>query len=107
MSSLSTQILVIGGGATGLGQGTTGRYHGVLHSGGRYVISDPKSAKECASENVLLRKIIPHAIEDTGGLFVATPSDPIEYQEIKLANLDVFDQRRYGSTQLVFYERTD
>jgi glycerol-3-phosphate dehydrogenase len=102
MTSLSTQILVIGGGATGLGiaweaslrglkvvliekgdigQGTTGRYHGVLHSGGRYVISDPKSAKECASENVLLRKIIPHAIEDTGGLFVATPSDPIEYPD--------------------------
>ena len=33
--------------------------------------------------------------------------DPIEYQEIQLANLDAFDQRRYGSTQLVFYERTD
>jgi glycerol-3-phosphate dehydrogenase len=102
MTSLSTQILVIGGGATGLGiaweaslrglkvvlieqgdigQGTTGRYHGVLHSGGRYVITDPQSARECASENALLRKIIPHAIEDTGGLFVATPSDPIEYPD--------------------------
>ncbi len=33
--------------------------------------------------------------------------DPIEYQEIQLANLVEFDQRRYGSTQLVFYERTD
>ncbi len=32
--------------------------------------------------------------------------DPLEYQEIKLANLVMFDQRRYGSTQLVFYERT-
>ncbi len=33
--------------------------------------------------------------------------DPIEYQEIRLSNLVVFDQRRYGSTQLVFYERSD
>ena len=32
--------------------------------------------------------------------------DPLEYQEIELANLVMFDQRRYGSTQLVFYERT-
>ena len=113
MTSLSTQILVIGGGATGLGiaweaslrglkvvlvekgdigQGTTGRYHGVLHSGGRYVITDPHSAKECASENILMRKIIPHAIEDTGGMFVATPSDPIEYPDEWLSacqNLDL------------------
>ena len=24
-----------------LGEGTTGRYHGLLHSGGRYVVKDP------------------------------------------------------------------
>ena len=101
-SSLSTQILVVGGGITGLGiaweaslrglkvvlvemhdigQGTTGRYHGVLHSGGRYVISDPQSAHECAEENKILRNIVPHTIEESGGLFVATPSDPIEYPD--------------------------
>ena len=33
--------------------------------------------------------------------------DPIEYQEIRFANLVLLDQRRYGSTQLVFYERCD
>jgi glycerol-3-phosphate dehydrogenase len=97
---LSTEILVIGGGATGLGaawdaalrgfktvvlekgdlaHGTSGRYHGLLHSGGRYVIRDPQSAAECARENALLRKIIPSAIEDTGGYFVATPADPPDY----------------------------
>ena len=67
-TTLSTEILVIGGGATGTGvawdaalrgfrtilvekrdltHGTTGRYHGLLHSGGRYVVKDPHSAVEC------------------------------------------------------------
>jgi len=30
---------------------------------------------------------------------------PVEYQSIELANLVEFDQRKYGSTVLVFYER--
>jgi len=100
MPVLSTQLLVIGGGSTGLGvawdaclrglkvvlveqgdlgQGTSGRYHGLLHSGGRYVISDPTSARDCAVENRVLRQIAPHTIEDTGGLFLATPTDPIDF----------------------------
>ncbi len=99
---LSTEILVLGGGAPGLGaawdaalrgfktllvekgdlaHGTSGRYHGLLHSGGRYVIRDPQSARECAAENALLRRLIPSAIEDTGGLFVATPADPPDYAD--------------------------
>ncbi|MEW6567406.1 MAG: anaerobic glycerol-3-phosphate dehydrogenase subunit GlpA [Chloroflexota bacterium] len=102
MTALSTQLLVVGGGATGLGiawdaclrglkvvlveqgdlgQGTSGRYHGLLHSGGRYVISDPPSARDCATENILLRRIAPHTIEDTGGLFVATPTDPPDFPD--------------------------
>ena len=61
MRSIQTEVLVIGGGATGTGivrdlamrgfktilverrdlsYGTTGRYHGLLHSGGRYVVKD-------------------------------------------------------------------
>lgn len=101
-SSLSTQLLVVGGGATGLGvawdaslrglktvviekgdlgQGTSGRYHGLLHSGGRYVISDPQSARECAQENQILRRIAPHTIEATDGLFVSTPADPPDYPD--------------------------
>lgn len=103
---LSTEILVLGGGATGLGaawdsalrgfktvvlekgdlaHGTSGRYHGLLHSGGRYVIRDPQSARECAAENALLRKIIPSAIEDTGGFFVVTPADSADYADQFLA----------------------
>ena len=32
---------------------------------------------------------------------------PVEYQEIKLENLVEFDQRKYGSTLLVFYEQCE
>jgi glycerol-3-phosphate dehydrogenase len=104
--NISTQVLVIGGGATGLGiawdaclrglkvvlieqadiaQGTSGRYHGLLHSGGRYVISDPLTAQECARENTILRRLAPSTIEDTGGYFVATPADPPDFPDQWLA----------------------
>lgn len=96
MQTIQTEVLVIGGGATGAGvvrdlamrgfktilvekadfaQGTTGRYHGLLHSGGRYAVKDPSAAKECIEENRILRRIMPHCIEDTGGFFVLTPED--------------------------------
>jgi glycerol-3-phosphate dehydrogenase len=99
---IETEVLVIGGGATGTGiardaamrgwrtvlvekrdltHGTTGRYHGLLHSGARYVVKDPQAARECIAENRILRQIIPHAIEDTGGLFVQTPWDPPQYAD--------------------------
>ena len=102
MPEISTQVLVIGGGATGLGialdaalrgmevmvleqadlgQGTSGRYHGLLHSGGRYVITDPASARDCAAENAILRRIAPSTIEDTGGLFLSAAPDPPEFAE--------------------------
>ena len=100
MERIDTDVLVIGGGSTGTGvardaamrgfrtvlvekrdltHGTTGRYHGLLHSGGRYVVKDPVSAKECIAENLILRRIIPQVIEDTGGFFVITPWDDPEY----------------------------
>ncbi|MEP7359712.1 MAG: FAD-dependent oxidoreductase, partial [Anaerolineales bacterium] len=103
---LSTEILVIGGGATGLGvawdaalrgyktllvekgdlaHGTSGRYHGLLHSGGRYVVRDPRSALDCCRENLILKRIMPSAIEDTGGYFAAVEGDPPGYVEPFLA----------------------
>jgi glycerol-3-phosphate dehydrogenase len=102
MKRIVTEVLVIGGGATGagvlrdvamrgfdavlvdradLGEGTTGRYHGLLHSGGRYVVKDPVSAEECIAENVVLRRIAGECIEDTGGMFVTTPWDDPEYAD--------------------------
>ena len=30
---------------------------------------------------------------------------PVEYEKLELTHLDEFDQRRYGSTLLIFYER--
>jgi len=100
--TLTTDVLIIGGGATGaglvrdlarrglrcilvekgdLGTGTTGRYHGLLHSGGRYVAKDPIAARECIDENLIVRRIAPACVEDTGGYFVATPDDPEDYVE--------------------------
>jgi glycerol-3-phosphate dehydrogenase len=68
-----------------LGQGTTGRFHGLLHSGGRYVVSDPRSATECAEENAIVKRIAAGAVEDTGGLFVTTPADDPDYADRFLA----------------------
>jgi glycerol-3-phosphate dehydrogenase len=100
--TLSTDVLVIGGGATGAGvawdaalrgldvvladrldlaQGTSGRFHGLLHSGGRYVVKDPQAARECIGENRILRRIAADCIEDTGGMFVTTPWDDPAYAE--------------------------
>ncbi len=95
-------VIVIGGGSTGTGiardlalrglsplllekddlaAGATGACQGLLHSGGRYVVSDPQSAKECYSENRILRRIAPSCVEETDGLFVSLPEDGLEYQE--------------------------
>jgi glycerol-3-phosphate dehydrogenase len=101
-----TGALVIGGGSTGCGiardlamrgvdvtlvergnltHGTTGRMHGLLHSGGRYAVSDRESAAECIEENRVLRRIASHCVEMTGGLFAQLPGDADEYFREKLA----------------------
>jgi len=98
-------VVVIGGGSTGCGvirdlarrgldavlvekgnltHGTTGRMHGLLHSGGRYAVADKKSARECIEENRVLRDIAGHCVEETGGLFVKRPEDSEEYFQEKL-----------------------
>ena len=89
-------VIIIGGGITGLGtardcamrglkvllverhdiaSGASGRNHGLLHSGARYAVKDGESAKECISENRILKKIAPHCIENNGGLFITLPED--------------------------------
>jgi glycerol-3-phosphate dehydrogenase len=102
MASLTTDVLVIGGGATGAGvawdaalrgfdvvlvdradlaEGTSGRFHGLLHSGGRYAVKDPRAAEECIAENRILKQISGDSIEDVGGFFVTTPFDDPAYAD--------------------------
>jgi glycerol-3-phosphate dehydrogenase len=97
---LETQVLIIGGGITGVGlardlalrgihcvlverrdiaAGASGANHGLLHSGARYVRSDPLAAAECRAESALLKRLAGHCIEDTGGLFVAVAGDDEAY----------------------------
>ncbi len=99
---LKTEVLIVGGGATGVGiardlslrgipsiliekgdftSGASGRNHGLFHSGGRYAVSDPGAARECIAENRILRKIAPHCIEDTDGLFISLPEDGLEFRD--------------------------
>lgn len=98
----TTQVVVIGGGATGTGilrdlamrgieavlieqrdlaHGTSSRFHGLLHSGARYAVNDLESAKECIEENIILRKIAKNCVEDTGGFFVQLTQDDDSYVE--------------------------
>jgi glycerol-3-phosphate dehydrogenase len=61
--------------------GTSGRTHGLLHSGGRYAVKDKESAVECIDENMILRKIVPQVIEPNGGLFIALDESDLAYAE--------------------------
>ncbi len=104
MSSHAAQesdVIIIGGGATGAGiardcalrglrvillerhdiaTGATGRNHGLLHSGARYAVTDGESARECISENQILRRIARHCVEPTDGLFITLPEDDLAFQ---------------------------
>jgi len=97
-----TDVIIIGGGATGCGiardlalrgvphylleegdfaRGATGACHGLLHSGARYAVSDSEAAKECIEENRILRRIGKKCIEQTGGLFVRLPGDSKKFRD--------------------------
>lgn len=103
---LETDVLVVGGGCTGTGvardlalrglsvalaeqndiaYGTSGRNHGLLHSGGRYAVKDPEAAAECIAENRVLHRIAGHTIWDSGGLFVLLEGDDPAYADELLA----------------------
>ncbi len=96
------RALIIGGGATGVGilrdlclrgipsllvekgdltNGASGRFHGLLHSGGRYAAKDREAAKECIEENIILRRIGADFIEETEGMFVRLTSDDPLYKD--------------------------
>jgi glycerol-3-phosphate dehydrogenase len=95
-------ILIIGGGGTGgalahdltlrglrvtlvergeITSGTTGRHHGLLHSGARYATTDRAAAIDCSGENKILRRIAPGSFEENDGLFVALTDEDEEYEK--------------------------
>ncbi|MBR1707077.1 MAG: anaerobic glycerol-3-phosphate dehydrogenase subunit A [Bacteroidales bacterium] len=94
-------VIIVGGGITGAGTardcamrglkvllverhdiatGATGRNHGLLHSGARYAVTDQESANECIRENMILRRIASHCVDETDGLFITLPEDDLNYQ---------------------------
>ncbi len=99
---LSTEVVIIGGGATGagilrdlsmrgiqailvergdLGCGTSSRFHGLLHSGARYAVKDKHAAVECIEENTILRRIGKHCVEPINSIFIRTKEDDESYEE--------------------------
>ena len=62
-----------------IASGTSGRTHGLLHSGGRYCVTDQEAAIECIDENIILRKIAKQCIEFNSGLFIALNDADLEY----------------------------
>ncbi len=60
---------------------TTGRNHGLFHSGGRYAMRDPEAARECAEDNAIIRRIMPGLLELNGGLFVAFNEEDLSYKD--------------------------
>ena len=95
-------VLIVGGGGTGgalahdltlrglkvtlvergeFTSGTTGRHHGLLHSGARYAVNDHESAVECIEENTILRRICPGSFEENDGLFVAITDEDMAYYD--------------------------
>ncbi len=98
---MASKIIVIGAGATGsfithdlasrgfdvtviekgnIIGGTSGRFHGMLHSGARYAMNDVKAAQESITDNKVISEIAPFCIENTGGLFVALNEEDLSFQ---------------------------
>ncbi|MDG5820451.1 FAD-dependent oxidoreductase [Natronococcus sp. A-GB7] len=99
-----TDVLVVGGGATGTGiardlalrgvdvtlaergglsAGTSGRSHGLLHSGARYAEADEPEARACLEESRTLTEIAGACVRETDGLFVQLSEDDPAYFEAK------------------------
>ena len=97
-------VLVVGGGITGAGVardlalrgvdttlvergalagGTSGRSHGVLHSGARYADTDPDDAADCLWESRTLREMAAGCVDDTGGYMLELKQDDPAYFERK------------------------
>ena len=118
-SNYMPRIVVIGGGATGcgvardlslrgykvilieygdLGSGTSSRFHGMLQSGARYVVSDTNYAAECYREREIISKIIPEAVELIGGVFVSLKNEQENYSDKFVISCD---KQKYHVKKLI------
>lgn len=100
MTTTKPSVIIIGAGFTGcalaydlaqrgfsvtvldrgeITSGTSGRTHGLLHSGARYCVEDSEAASECIQENTILRKIAKQCIEFNGGYFIALNDEDMAY----------------------------
>lgn len=98
----SADLVVIGGGVTGtaiardaamrgirtvvvergeVGSGTSGRFHSMLQSGARYVVTDSTYAAECMQERLTMERIAPFARKATEGLFVSFEEDDVDFAD--------------------------
>ena len=122
-------VIIIGGGITGAGTardcalrgmkvllierhdiatGATGRNHGLLHSGARYAVTDRESATECIEENMILRKIASHCVDETDGFFITLPEDDLAYQaKFVESSSNMLDAKLHGAKVLVYHEVTE
>jgi glycerol-3-phosphate dehydrogenase len=92
-------VLVIGGGVLGtaiardcalrgvevtlveqgtLAAGTTGRIHGLLYSGARFVEANPTAGMRCLRENRTLREVAGQYIEGTDGVMLPAANDDFD-----------------------------
>lgn len=105
---MKEHILVIGAGSSGIftaielaargfevtladrglpGSGTSGKFHGVLHSGARYAVTDEAAAVECSHESSRIVEMAPHCVEKTGGMIVSLSREEEAYGEGLMAAL--------------------
>ena len=97
----TNKVIVIGAGATGsfithdlasrgfdvtviekgnIIGGTSGKFHGMLHSGARYAMNDVKAAQESIMDNKVISEIAPFCIENTGGMFIALNDEDLSFK---------------------------
>lgn len=70
-----------------------------------YIYIAPPQYKSIWKDLILLLDKHPAWLAENGWIIVQI--DPVEYEEIHLNHFIEFEQRRYGSTLLVFYTRKD
>lgn len=65
----------------------------------------PPQYKQMWQKAIRLIDAKPELLSENGQIIVQI--NPIEWEELVLKNFDVFDDRKYGDTQLVFFEKTN